>query len=250
MKTTNTYTLEDYDSIVMDTQEVARLYTIDKIRDRPLEKRPREKLLAHGPSVLSTEELLAIILNTGTKKEEVLAMSSRVLKEYGEKSLISQQNARAFAKDLDIPELKAVQIIACAELGRRFFKRNTNSLPMIRSAKDVFNHVGAMRALPKEHLRGIYLNTHHKVIHDEVISIGTVNTNIIHPREVFKPALEYSAAAVVIVHNHPSGSTIPSGADIEVTKRLIAAGKLLGIGLLDHVIVTKNKFKSIPVDYQ
>jgi len=246
--TTSTYRVLDYDSIVTDTED-GRVYTIDKIRDRAPEDKPREKLIRLGPSVLSTPELLSVILNTGTKKEEVLAMSARVLKEYGEKSLVSQKNVEAFAKDLDIPTIKAAQIVACAELGRRFFQKNANGLPTIRSAKDVFEYVGDMRALPKEHLRGIYLNAHHKIIHDEIISIGTVNTNIIHPREVFKPAVEYMAAAVVVVHNHPSGVIKPSEADIEVTKRLVHAGRILGIALLDHIIITKSKFKSISVEY-
>jgi len=106
-----------------------------------------------------------------------------------------------------------------------------------------------MRELPKENLRGIYLNAHHKVIHDEIISIGTVDSNIIHPREVFKPALEYSAVAVILVHNHPSGEINPSQADRDITEQLIKVGKILGIDLLDHVIVTKDNFFSIPVQY-
>jgi DNA repair protein RadC len=220
-----------------------------KIRDLPPEEKPREKLLQHGPSALSTQELLAVILNTGTKKEGVLSMSSRIIREYGEKSFISQKNARTLAKDLSIPEIKAAQIVACAELGRRFFKRNDHGAPIIRTSKDVFEYAKDIRTLSKEHLRGIYLNAHHKIIHDEVISIGTVNSNIIHPREVFKPALEYSAAALVLVHNHPSGVNKPSEADIAVTKQVIEAGKILGIALLDHVVVTKNSFTSIQAEY-
>lgn len=226
---------------------ISKVYTI---RDLPAEEKPREKLIAHGPSVLSTQELLAVLLNVGTKKEDVLAMSSRVIKEYGERSLVSQRDAQALADDLDIPVTKAVQIVACAELGRRFFKRDGDAATVIRTAKDVFEYVSDMRILPKEHLRGIYLNAHHKVIHDEVISIGTVNTNIIHPREVFKPALEYSAAAVILVHNHPSGEAAASPADVEVTEQLVAAGKLLGISLLDHVVVTKDGFQSVAVSYE
>jgi DNA repair protein RadC len=103
--------------------------------------------------------------------------------------------------------------------------------------------------LTKEHLRGIYLNNHYHLVHDEVISIGTLDANIIHPREVFKPAIEHSASALILVHNHPSGIATPSEADVLVTKQLIEAGKLLGILLLDHIIVTKDKFISIPVDY-
>ena len=106
-----------------------------------------------------------------------------------------------------------------------------------------------MRDLPKEHLRGIYLNSRYKVIHDEVISIGTLTSNIVHPREVFKPALEYSATAVILAHNHPSGSTKPSTDDILVTKQLIETGKILGVELLDHIIITKNSFASIKADY-
>jgi DNA repair protein RadC len=107
-----------------------------------------------------------------------------------------------------------------------------------------------MRRLSKEHLRGIYLNAHYKIIHDETISIGTIDTNIVHPREVFKPALEYCAAAVILMHNHPSGDTTPSQADIDVTRQLVAAGRLLGIDLIDHIIITDTSFASIPVDYQ
>lgn len=238
--------MRDHD-LILDNQD--RKYIL-KIRDLPPEEKPREKLLKHGPSTLSTHELLAVVLNTGTKKEEVLAMSSRVVKEYGEKSLANHSNPKAMAEDLDIPLIKATQIVACAELGRRFFQKSGGRAAIIRTAKDVFDYVRDMRELSKEHLRGIYVNTHHRVIHDEVISIGTVNANIIHPREVFKPALEYSAAAIVLVHNHPSGITKPSEADIEVTKQLVKAGRILGVDLLDHVIVTKNKFVSIPVDYE
>lgn len=119
----------------------------------------------------------------------------------------------------------------------------------IRTAKDAFNYLKDMRELPKEHLRGLYLNSRYRLVHDEVISIGTLTSNIIHPREVFRPALEYSAVAVILAHNHPSGSTKPSKEDIEITEQLIGAGKILGVDLLDHIIITKNKFASIPAQY-
>ena len=131
-----------------------------------------------------------------------------------------------------------------------FFKKSSSRAAVIRTAKDVFEYVRDIRELPKEQLRGIYLNAHHRVIHDEVISIGTVNANLVHPREVFRPALEYSAVALVLAHNHPSGIVKPSEADITVTQQLVASGKMLGINLLDHIVVTKNKFISIPVSYE
>ncbi len=220
-----------------------------KVRDLPPDKKPRERLLAHGPDTLSTHELLAILLSVGTKKEEVLSMSSRILKEYGAKSIMAQKDPAQMALDLDVPVGKAMQIVACAELGRRFFHKNGNGAPVIRTARDVFDYLADIRDLPKEHLRGIYLNTHYKVIHDETISIGTVDASLIHPREVFKPALDYSAAAVIVVHNHPSEITDPSEADIRVTKQLISVGQLLGIPLIDHVILTKTSFLSIPAEY-
>lgn len=219
-----------------------------RVRDLPSEKKPRERLAKYGPGVLSVAELLAVILTTGTRKEEVLAMSSRILKEYGEKSLLSRTSVNEIMTELGIPFTKAAQIIACGELGRRFYARNTAGAVVIRTAKDVFACAVDMRMLPKEHLRGIYLNAHYQVIHDEVLSIGSVDANLIHPREVFKPALQYSAAGVILVHNHPSGIRKPSQADILVTKQVTEAGLLLGIDLIDHVIVTEKGFSSIPIE--
>ncbi len=219
------------------------------IKDMPTEDKPREKLAKYGPAALSVQELVAVLLMTGSKKEDVLSMASRIIKDYGEKSLSGQTNAEAMAKDLDIPLIKAQQIVACAELGRRFFVKRTTGPQTIRTPKDVYDYLYDMRNLPKEHLRGIYLNTHHRVVHDEVISIGTINGNLIHPREVFKPAIEHGAAAVILAHNHPSGIVTPSQADIEITKHIVEVGKLLGIPVVDHVIIGKNKFISIDVAY-
>lgn len=218
-----------------------------RVRDLPQEDKPREKLLSHGPEALSSAELLAIVLSTGTRKEEVMAMATRISKDYGEKGFAHQNDARKLADETDIPLLKAVQLVACAELGRRFFAKNESAAPILRTPAEVFEHVKDMRHLPKEHLRGLYLNAHYKLIHEEVVSIGTLDANLVHPREVFKPAIEYSAAGVILVHNHPSGDTAPSHADLEVTHQLIQAGKILGIDLIDHLIVTKDAFFSIPV---
>jgi DNA repair protein RadC len=246
MEKSTFYTIAE-SHLVLDNAD--RRYLL-KVRDLPHEQKPREKMLLHGPGALTTQELLAAILNTGSIKEEVLAMSTRIMNEYGEQSVMHARNPTKLAADAAIPLGKAIQIVAVAELGRRFFQKNAAAAPTIRTAAEVFEYVQDMRELSKEHLRGIYLNAHYKVIHDETISIGTVDANIIHPREVFKPALEYSAAAVILVHNHPSGSVEPSGSDREVTEQLIAAGGLLGIDLIDHVIVTKESYASIPARYQ
>ena len=214
-------------------------------RDLPQEEKPREKLEKFGIDALSVSELIALILNTGTKKEDVMAMSSRIIKEYGEKSLLTKNNYREIAKELDLPQGKAMQVVASVELGRRFFDKKTGFGKTLRTAKDVFDYTKDMRELPKEHLRGIYLNTQYKVIYEEVLSIGTIDANIIHAREVFRPAIERSAAAVILVHNHPSQNAVASRADIEVTSQIKKAGDIIGIPLLDHVIVTLKGYKSV-----
>lgn len=246
---TTTYQLEDSALYLHTYTSVEKPYVL-KINDLPNYDRPREKLLAQGPSILTTQELVALLLIAGTKKEEVMTMSARILKDYGEQTLAGYTNAAKMAEDLDIPLAKAMQIVACAELGRRFFEKRTQTVATIRTARDVYDYVQSMHHLPKEHLRGLYLNAHHKLVRDEILSIGTVTTNIIHPREVFKPALEYNAVAVILVHNHPSGEITPSEADVEITKQIIAAGKIMGINVLDHIVVTGSGYMSISVDYK
>lgn len=240
------YLLRETD-LVLDNQE--RKYVL-RVRDLAQDEKPREKLMKYGVGALSVGELMAIVLGVGTKKEEVLRMSNRLLKEYGEKAVVDQTDPRKIHGSLGIPLTKSCQIVACFELGRRFFKTANGKPVFIRTAKQVFEYLKDMRELPKEHLRGMYLNSHYHLVHDEVISIGSLTANIIHPREVFKPALEHSASAVILAHNHPSGIATPSDADIAITKQLINAGKILGVHLLDHIVVTKNKFISIPVDYE
>ncbi len=198
---------------------------------------------------MSIKELLAVVLVTGTTKESILDMSNRLIRDYGEKSILAERNAEKLSLDMDIPIVKACQIVACGELGRRFYDRNQSGFVTIRNAKDVYDYLQDMRNLPKEHLRGIYLNSHNRILRDEVISIGTVNSNMIHAREVFRPAIECNAAAVILAHNHPSGEVTPSKEDTDITAELVRAGKILGINLIDHVIITKDSFASVSANY-
>jgi DNA repair protein RadC len=239
--------LQKENSLVLDVSEKA--YVL-KLRDLPQDEKPREKLIKYGVSNCSVAELLSILLNVGTKKEDVLAMSRRLLKEYGDGIIFTQKDPKKLANMLGIPLIKSCQLVACFELGKRFFKSPTSGSPIvIRTAGQVFDYLKDMRELSKEYLRGLYLDTHYQLIHDEVISIGSLNSNIIHPREVFRPAIEYSATAIILAHNHPSGVSSPSDADIAITKQIIEAGKIIGISVLDHVIITKKGYKSIPVEY-
>lgn len=242
---TQTYTLTNTDLFLDQDKK----YVL-KFRDIPQEEKPREKMTKFGPETLSVSELLAVLFNVGSKKEDVLTMTNRLLKEYGEKAILDQRNPQKLADSLDIPLGKACQMVACFELGRRFFQTPAAGKPdFLRTAKQVYDYLKDMANLPKEHLRGLYLNNHYRLIHDEVISIGSLTANIVHPREVFKPALDHSASAVILVHNHPSGIVAASDEDVEITKQIVQAGKVLGIPLLDHIIVAKEGFSSVKVDY-
>ncbi len=219
------------------------------IKDLPPEGKPREKLLAQGPEALSSRELLAIVLQVGTVKEDVIQMSERLIRGYGESNVLTERDAEKLAEEANIPISKAMQIVALGELGRRTYDKRESGFKNIRNAKDVYEYLVDMRTLPKEYLRALFLNAHNRVIRDEVISIGTVNSNIVHPREVFRSGIESNAVAVILAHNHPSGEAIPSTEDEEITKQLIHAGKILGIRVLDHVIITKDGYTSVKAEY-
>lgn len=225
--------------------EHGQSYKIKKVREMSNNEKPREKMILDGVGSLSLAELLAVVLGVGTKKEEVFSMASRLLREYGEKAITTQKNPLNIAKDLNIPQTKACQIVACFELGRRLFQKKPGGLITIRNAAQAFSRLKDMSNLKKEQFRGLYLNNHYQLVHDEVISIGTIDASLVHVREVFRPALEYGATAVIIAHNHPSGIIKASRADTEITDKLLAAAKILDIEMLDHLIIGNNKFLSI-----
>ncbi len=215
-----------------------------RVKDLPNDERPREKLLQTGAHSLTIAELVAILWGVGSKSEDVLAMARRTLKEYGEKSLLSETNPQHLATATDISLTKACQLVAALELGKRF--GTTVGRPVrIHNAKQGYQYLKGLGNSHKEQLRGLYLNSRCQIIYDEVISVGSLTSNIIHPREVFQPAIEHSAVAIIIAHNHPSGSLQPSQADVEVTEQLISAGRVLGIDLIDHLIITSSGYVSL-----
>lgn len=216
-----------------------------RVKDLPNEQKPREKLARQGPKDLSVAELVAALLGVGTRREEVLSMARRIVKEYGEKSMAAETDPRKMADALDIPFAKACQIIAAFELGRRFFALQAGRAVHVRNARQAYQYLHSMGYSSKEQLRGLYLNSRYQVVHDEVISVGSLTANIVHPREVFRPAIEHGAVAIIIAHNHPSGCLEPTAEDLIVTRQLQDGGKMLGIDLLDHLIITKDKFAKI-----
>jgi len=217
-----------------------------KIRDFPQDERPRERLINDGPDKLSNQELLAIILRTGTSKESVLKLSQKLLKHFEGLRMLTNATVEEITSISGIGKAKAAQIIAAMELGRRINRLTYDDRYTIRSPQDGANYVmDEMRFLSQEHFVCLYLNTKNQVLHKQTVFIGSLNASIVHPREVFKEAFKRSAASVICVHNHPSGDPTPSREDIEVTKRLTECGKMLGIELLDHLIIGDQKYVSL-----
>ncbi len=218
------------------------------IKEMASECRPRERYLRHGVSVLSDAELLALILRNGTKGENVVDMCQRVL------SLSAGRRLAAFSlKELQeikgIGEAKAMQIVALFEFANRQSSFLVSS--PIRSAKEVYSYVRSKLAgSDREKFMVLHLNTKNRVIREEIVSLGTLNSSLIHPREVFKTAVKESAHAVIFVHNHPSGDPTPSAEDHQVTRQLKDAGELLDIPVLDHVIVGVNGYYSFKEEGQ
>lgn len=233
------YKMVDHDKIIDDVRYVLR------VRDMPLEEKPREKLAKYGPSTLSMAELVAVLWGVGTRKEDVLEMSRRVLKEYGERAILYETNPDKLAEALVIPKNKAYQLMAGLELGRRYFDKRGERPVYVRTSRQAWDYLSDMGTLNKEQLRGLYLNGRYQLVHEETISVGSLTSNIVHPREVFQPAIERGAVAVIVAHNHPSGDTEPTQADIEVTDQLRAGGAILGIELLDHLIITRDTYRSL-----
>ena len=212
-----------------------------KIKDLPKIDRPREKLEKYGPNKLSDAELLAVLLRTGVKGLNVIELSKKILRKFSQGKLIEAEFAE-LKKTFGLGPVKAGEIIACMELGRRLLK--DKKVELILAPRDAWENLKDIRDNKKEHFIVFYLDTRHQKIKREVISVGTLNTNLVHPREVFEPAIYHTAAQILIAHNHPSGDTKPSDDDLEVTKRLIEASKILGIEIVDHVIVSENSFFS------
>lgn len=211
------------------------------IKDLPVDSRPRERIISIGPSSLSNAELLAIILRTGTPDYSALELAIQLLNNQGGLRYLVEAAPEELIKHKGIGMAKVAQIKAAVELGKRLVSMSPEAKPVIKSPKDVANLVmEEMRYLDREHFRALCLNTKNQVISIELISVGSLNSSIVHPRELFKTAIGKSAASLILVHNHPSGDANPSQEDIAVTKRLIEVGKLIGIEVLDHVVIGDN----------
>lgn len=217
------------------------------IRDLPLEERPRERLRVYGAASLNNAELLAILLRTGVTGESVMGLASRLLARFRGLDGLARTTMKELCEVHGVSEAKACQLLAALELGRRMLSLNPQDRPIIRSPQDVANLVLAeMGLLEQEHLRVLLLNTRNHVVGLSEIYVGTVRSAVVRPAEVFRPAIRENCPSIIVVHNHPSGDPAPSGDDVEITKDLVEAGRLLDIELLDHIVIgSGNRFLSM-----
>ncbi len=201
---------------------------------------PREKLLHLGAEALGDDELLAVLISAGTRKESVFDISRRLVREHGLLALSCCRDVRRLASACGLGTAKAGQLLAAMELGRRLWANGSSEFPILRHPREVAVFLAPMARLQREQFRCLYLSTIHKLIHEEVISVGSLNSSLVHPREVFHYAIHYRAASILLAHNHPSGHCEPSQDDLSLTRQLVSASKIIGIDVMDHVIISSG----------
>ena len=221
-----------------------------RIKDICQYERPREKLERYGPDSLSNDELLALILRTGHQKENAIEMSHRLINEYGLDKL-SDLALNELQEIKGIGFAKACQIIALFEFNKRHnLAVKTKEIVTIEKPEDVYNYfVDELKDKKKEHFYALLLDSKNKIIKKDLVSVGTLDNSLVHPREVFKEAIKNSAAGVILVHNHPSGDPEPSENDVEITQKIAKAGNILNIKVLDHVIIAEKGWDNIKIKY-
>ncbi|WP_157868338.1 RadC family protein [Acholeplasma palmae] len=207
---------------------------------------PRERLEKLGASALKTEELIAILLSTGTKETNVFDLSKQILEKLLSLDELKNLTYEELLTIKGIKKAKASKIIAAVELGRRLSYIGNEHKHKLNHLEDVYKLVSYdLSNKEQEHFMVIYLNSKSEIIQKQTVFIGTINQTVIHPREIFKQAIRLNSVAIICLHNHPSGNSDPSRADIESTKNLVLASELLNISLVDHLIIGKNEYYSI-----
>ena len=214
-------------------------------RDAVLD-RPRERLAALGPEALSDAELLALLLRTGDRRGDSLSLASALLGRHGGLEGLARAGGREIGMLSGVGPAKSATVSASLEIGRRLAARRLRAGSAIRGPEDVYRHFHpSLRFVRHERFLVLLLNGRHRLLRQEVVSQGTLTASLVHPREVFRPALREAAAALILVHNHPSGDPTPSTEDRQVTERLARAGEILGVRVLDHVVVAEHGYCSL-----
>jgi len=208
------------------------------MKDLSPDDRPREKLLRHGVASLGDNELVALVIGTGAGRRDALDVANEVLTTRGGLHGLARSACEEFARVAGIGAAKAARVLAAVELGRRTLAHAPAERVRIRSPRDAAHYLlPAFGSRPVEYFGVMLLDTSHRVLSTRVVTVGTLNATVVEPRDVFREAMLGGAAAIVVFHNHPSGDPTPSPDDVDVTRRLIAAGMLLGIDVVDHVIL-------------
>ncbi len=208
--------------------------------------RPREKLARLGASALGDNELLAVVLGAGTRRLSALGVADAMLESAGGLHGLLRFTHDELRRVRGVGEARASQVLAAVELGRRTLARSPRDRPSMRSPRDVAAHLlPEYGGRPVEHFGVVLLDTKHRVLKTTVLSIGTLDRSVVHPREVFREAATGRASGLVLFHNHPSGDPTPSGDDVALTRRLVEAGELMGIEVLDHLILTATRYCSL-----
>jgi len=216
------------------------------MRDLPVGERPRERLAHAGEGALSTSELLAIILRTGVGGESALDMARRLIFRYGGLPGLARASVAELMAEKGLGQAKAAQLKAALELGRRMLLATPEDRLIVRSPADVAQLLMAeMSHLEQEHFQVLYLDTRNRLLGSETVYVGSLNASHIRVGEVFRDAVKRNCAAVIVAHNHPSGDPTPSPEDVEVTRQLVAAGNLLDIEVLDHLVIGRQRFVSL-----
>jgi DNA repair protein RadC len=217
-----------------------------RLKDLPEDLKPRERLHQYGAEVLSNKEILAILLRTGSQGENVLELAERILSAAGGLTGLARLSLPELEQVHGIGPAKAAQVKAALELGKRSVCSDPVTRPVINSPGDVADLVmEEMRGLDREHFRIMHLSTRNNVLGISPVSIGSLNSSIVHPRECFKEAIRRNANTIILLHNHPSGDPTPSREDLDITRRLVEGGRILGIDILDHVIIGDKKYVSL-----
>jgi DNA repair protein RadC len=213
----------------------------------PEEDRPREKLEKYGADSLSDAELIAILIRSGTASLNVVDLSRKILNENGGISGLGRKTIRSLQNIKGMGPAKVATLIAAFQLGARFAASEALAEhPQMTNPRNVALRFGpSLRLLNHEVFKVILLNSHNRVIRDVLLSSGHLNASVVHPREIFKVAIDYLAAAVILMHNHPSGNPEPSREDIEITRKIVESGKIIGIPVLDHIIIADRDFTSL-----
>ena len=221
-------------------------YTITYMRDMPEDERPRERLIKYGPEVLKNTELLAIILRTGNARIPLMYTAEKLLTTFDNLRGMDAATVQELSSVRGIGEAKACEVKAAFTLGKRLASCDGGARTVINSPQSAANLVmEELRYQKREHYRVLFLDTRHQVLGQQDISIGSLSASIVHPRETFKAAISRSSSAIILVHNHPSGDPTPSKEDIALTTRLLEAGELLGVPVLDHLIIGDGIFVSL-----